>query len=91
MAGSPPLAVTYRKTAFFNARNLSAAHKRSLRTVLSGVAQDPKYRHNNLKPLKGVKNGFRLRLGDWRVSFVRDAKEGIIDVFEILPREKAYR
>lgn len=91
MARTPPLAVTFRKSAFFNARNLSAAHKRTLQEVLKGIAQDPKYRHNNLKPLRGVKNGFRLQLGDWRVSFVRDAEGGTVDVFEIQPRGKAYR
>ena len=91
MARTPPLEIRYRKSALFNARNLSAAHKRTLRTVLSGIAQDPKYRHNNLKPLRGVKNGFRFRLGDWRVSFVRDGKARIVDVFEIQPRGKAYR
>ena len=86
-----PLAVRYRKSALYHVRNLSAAHRRTLRVVLDGIAQDPRYRHNNLRPLKGVKNGFRLRLGDWRVSFVRDAKDGIVDVFEIQPRGKAYR
>lgn len=91
MARTPPLDVIYRKSALYNVRNLSAAHKRTLRTILSGIAQDPKYKHNNLRPLKGVKNGFRLRLGDWRISFVRDAKGGIVDVFEIQPRGKAYR
>lgn len=86
-----PLAIRYRKPTLLNARNLSAAQKKTLRSVLDGVALDPKYRHNNLKPLKGLKNGFRLRLGDWRVSFFRDAKDGVIDVFEIQPRGKAYR
>ncbi len=83
--------IRYRKSALYNARSLSAPHRHTLKEVLSGIAQDPKYRHNNLKPLRGVKNGFRLRLGDWRVSFVRDARDGIIDVFEIQPRGKAYR
>ena len=91
MARTPPLAISYRKSALYNVRNLSTAHKRTLRTVLGGIARDPKYKHNNLRPLKGVKNGFRLRLGDWRISFVRDAKDGAVDVYEIQPRGKAYR
>ncbi len=59
--------------------------------MLDAVARDPAYRHNNLKPLAGVKDGFRLRLGDWRVCFVRDADGGVIDVYEIEPRGSAYR
>lgn len=91
MARTPTLKIRYRKSALLNTRNLSVAHKRTLRTVLDGVAQGTDYRHNNLKPLKGVNNGFRLRLGDWRVSFVRDTVAGTVDVFEIQPRGKAYR
>ena len=87
----PPLEIRYRKSALFNVRNLPTAQRRTMQEVLNGIAGSPKYRHNNLRPLKGVKNGFRLRLGDWRVSFVRDARDGIVDVFEIQPRGKAYR
>ncbi|MFQ5763601.1 MAG: type II toxin-antitoxin system RelE/ParE family toxin [Rhodospirillales bacterium] len=91
MAKTPPLAVSYRKSALRRVRGLSPAQRRTLDTVLKAVARDPGYRHNNLRPLAGVKDGFRLRLGDWRVSFVRDAKGGVIDVYEIEPRGSAYR
>ena len=55
------------------------------------VAADPRRRNNNLKPLKGVPHGFRIRVGDWRVSFTLDHATGVMDVFEIAPRGGAYR
>ena len=41
--------------------------------------------------LKGVPNGFRIRVGDWRVSYTLDYQAGVMSVFEIAPRGGAYR
>ena len=32
----------------------------------------------------------RLRIGDWRVRFIRDEKERVIHVTRVLPRGRAY-
>jgi mRNA interferase RelE/StbE len=34
---------------------------------------------------------WRLRVGDWRVRFKRDAETGIVYVVRVLPRGRAYR
>ena len=34
---------------------------------------------------------WRLRVGDWRVRFERDAETGVIYVTRVLPRGRAYR
>jgi mRNA interferase RelE/StbE len=34
---------------------------------------------------------WRLRVGDWRVRFERDAETGVIYVLRVLPRGRAYR
>jgi mRNA-degrading endonuclease RelE of RelBE toxin-antitoxin system len=34
---------------------------------------------------------YRLRVGDWRVRFVREDKERLLHVLRVLPRGKAYR
>ncbi len=62
-----------------------------IRAALARVAADPSAANNNLRPLKGVPQGFRLRVGDWRVSYTLDRAAGVIDVFEIAPRGGAYR
>ena len=45
----------------------------------------------NLRPLVGVPHGFRIRVGEWRVSFTLDRKAAVMEVFEIEPRGGAYR
>ena len=47
--------------------------------------------NNNPRALKGVPNGFRIRVGDWRVSYTLDYQAGVMSVFEIAPRGGAYR
>ena len=59
--------------------------------VIHRVAADPTAKNNNLKPLKGVERGFRIRVDDWRVSYTLDRSIDTIDVFEISPRGGAYR
>lgn len=34
---------------------------------------------------------WRLRVGDWRVRFVRDPQTGVVYVVHVLPRRRAYR
>ena len=34
---------------------------------------------------------WRLRVGDWRVRFVRDSETGVVYVVRVLPRGRAYR
>lgn len=34
---------------------------------------------------------WRLRVGDWRVRFVRDPETGVVYVVRVLPRGRAYR
>jgi mRNA-degrading endonuclease RelE of RelBE toxin-antitoxin system len=48
-------------------------------------------KHSNLRPLAGVPNGYRVRFGDWRVSFTVDPETDVMEVFEVAPRGGAYR
>jgi mRNA interferase RelE/StbE len=70
---------------------MQPAKARDIRQVIARVAADPSARNPNLRPLKGVPNGFRVRVGDWRVSYTLDRAAGVLDVFEIAPRGGAYR
>jgi mRNA-degrading endonuclease RelE of RelBE toxin-antitoxin system len=47
--------------------------------------------HSNLTALANVPNGYRVRFGDWRVSFAVDREADVMEVFEVAPRGGAYR
>jgi mRNA interferase RelE/StbE len=70
---------------------MQPAKARDIRQAIARVAADPSARNPNLRPLKGVPNGFRIRVGDWRVSYTLDRTADVLDVFEIAPRGGAYR
>ena len=70
---------------------MQPAKARDIREAIDKVAADPTVPNNNLSPLKGVPNGFRIRVGDWRASFTLDRQAGVMSVFEIAPRGEAYR
>jgi|SaaInl4_135m_RNA_FD_contig_71_218687_length_651_multi_2_in_0_out_0_2 mRNA interferase RelE/StbE len=49
-------------------------------------------RAKGVKALVGnLKGDYRIRLGEWRALFTPHTKEGILYVYAILPRSKAYR
>src|ERR1700730_13493799 len=48
---------------------MQPAKAKDIREAIDKVAADPTAPNNNLRPLKGVPNGFRIRVGDWRVSY----------------------
>ena len=70
---------------------MQPAKATDIREAIARVAADPSARNPNLRPLKGVPNGFRIRVGDWRVSYTLDRAADILDVYEIAPRGGAYR
>jgi mRNA-degrading endonuclease RelE of RelBE toxin-antitoxin system len=55
------------------------------------AAAPPPARHSNLVPLAGVPNDYRVRFGDWRVSFTIDPDADVMEVFEVAARGGAYR
>jgi mRNA interferase RelE/StbE len=70
---------------------MQPAKAADIRAALDRVAADPFARNNNLRPLAGIADGYRIRVGDWRVSYVLDRRADAIRVFEIAPRGGAYR
>ncbi len=70
---------------------MQLAKVKDIREAVDKVAADPTAPNNNLRTLKGVPNGFRIRVGDWRVSYTLDRQADVMRVFEIAPRGGAYR
>lgn len=58
-----------------------------IRAKLRQLAEEPEAMANNVKALKG-QDGFRLRVGDWRVIFTREADRVIVHA--VGPRGSIY-
>lgn len=83
--------VVINTSALKTLRRMQKAKAEDILMAIERVAADARAKNNNLKPLRGVRNGFRIRVGDWRVSFTFDYAAQVMDVFEIAPRGDAYR
>ena len=60
---------------------------RLIRSKIEQYADAPASLANNVKKLQG-RNGYRLRVGDWRVIFDQDGV--VLDVLQIGPRGSIY-
>ena len=60
-----------------------------IRGEIAAVAADPLAQHTNVTPLRGIE-GFRLRVGDWRVLYQLDVPAQVLRITNILPRGGAY-
>ena len=87
----PVFTITYRKSAARQLQKMQTKKAASIRATMQRIAAKPEGKHANLKPLTDVKNGYRLRVGGWRVSYVIGRAAETLEVFEIAPRGGAYR
>ncbi len=58
---------------------------------LEAIADDPFSGHRNVETIKGVKNGFRLRIGDWRAVYHVDVESQKIIVTDVKSRGDIYK
>jgi mRNA interferase RelE/StbE len=61
-----------------------------IREKLEQVAVDPFASTPNAKKLQG-RDGYRLRVGDWRIIYEVNKKEVVIIVLKVAPRGEVYR
>jgi mRNA interferase RelE/StbE len=83
--------VEYKRDALKALRRMQPAKAQDIMEAVDRIAADPAVPNNNVKPLKGVPNGYRVRVGDHRASYTLDRKTDKMEVFEIAPRGGAYR
>jgi mRNA interferase RelE/StbE len=69
-------------------RRLDQPVQRRVIDALDRLVGDPPA--GDVVKLTGPDDEWRLRIGDWRVRFQRDA-DGLIYVLRVLPRGRAYR
>jgi len=72
-------------------RRLQPAKAQDIREAIDRIAADPNAPSNNVRRLAGVPNGFRVRVGDWRVSYTLNRQTNRMTIFEVAPRGGAYR
>ena len=84
------------KTAYTNAaidalKRQPANVKARVRAVVADIAADPFAKRPRTSPLKGEKDAFRYRFGDWRLLYTIDRAARVVIVVDFKPRGKAYR
>lgn len=72
-------------------RRMQRAKAEDIVEAVERIAADPSAPNNNIRPLRGVREGFRVRIGDWRASYTLDRADGVLTVIEVAPRGGAYR
>ena len=80
-------ALTSRATR--DVRQLDPPTRRRILEALDRLAEDPY--QGDLRKVEGSHDEWRLRVGDWRIRFERDAATNTIYVLRVLPRGRAYR
>jgi mRNA interferase RelE/StbE len=79
--------VRYTKTALKALTRMPTVAARLIRSKIEQYAEAPASLANNVKKLQG-RDGYRLRVGDWRVIFDQDGV--VLDVLQIGPRGSIY-
>jgi len=85
------MTITIKKTGLKALSKMQPGAAARIESAIEKFAGNPAASQANVKPLTHVENGFRIRIGDWRVSLTLDPGNGNVDVFEIAPRGGAYR
>lgn len=70
-------------------RRLSRDLRERIDHKIQDLAEDP--RPEGSKKLEGYDNLYRLRVGDWRISYAIEDDRLIVLILEISPRGSAYR
>jgi len=86
-----PYQIYYSDQAVKGFQKLPKNKALDLKTKLETLAKNPYLPNNNLAPLSGTKNSFRLRLGDYRVLYELDNRRQIIYIHRIKPRGEVYK
>jgi mRNA interferase RelE/StbE len=58
---------------------------------LEAIAEEPFGTHRNVERIKGGRDAFRLRQGDWRAKYRIDREAGEMRVLVVEPRGSVYR
>lgn len=82
--------IAYTKEAQKSLLKMPQNTARLIREKLDVVAVDPYATHPNAKKLQG-REGYRLRVGDWRVVYRIENEQLIIIVLKVASRREVYK
>ena len=68
---------------------LSPPHDRAIKKHINGLEKSP--RPHGVKKLSGTKDGFRVRVGDYRILYTIDERRKILTIYRIRHRREVYR
>ena len=83
--------LAFEKGAATALRRMPKSEALALRAKLGAITADPFAHHAGVERMEGIKNGFRLRQGDWRAVYVVDRAAGELRVVRIGHRREVYR
>ena len=83
--------VAYTNEAFTRLKHQPAKRRARVRKIMASIATDPFAHHPNVERIKGRKDAFRYRLGDWRILYRLDRETRTVIVVDVWPRGRAYR
>ena len=86
----PACKVEYSKGARRRLRRLPNSVAQTIVGKIDSLVVDPFAANNNVSRLTGV-DGYRLRVGNWRVLYSLDTESNLLTVAAILSRGEAYR
>jgi mRNA interferase RelE/StbE len=72
-------------------RSLQRLNQPTQEHIIDRVEQCARTGNGDFTRLRGVPDGYRLRVGDWRVLFEFDSSEGVLRVVAVASRGSAYR
>ena len=81
--------VKYSKQAIKALRKLPKNWSARIIAKINEVAKDP-YKNSQVKQLKGLE-GYRLRVGDWRIIYTLNDSALEIWIVKVAPRGEAYK
>jgi mRNA interferase RelE/StbE len=82
--------ISYAKEAEKSLLRMPRNTAKLIRAKLDAIAADPFANHPNAKKLQG-REGFRLRVGDWRVVYRIQSDRLMIVVLKIASRGEVYK
>lgn len=76
--------IEYSKQAIKAINGMNSRTKQRMKVAIEGIPA------GDIKPLKGSRGSYRLRVGDWRIIFSYPLKDTIL-VEKIAPRGEVYK
>lgn len=83
-------AIEFAKQAAQDLKAMPRNRSATIMAKLNALAADPYAANNNVKKLQG-RDGYRLRVGDWRVVYEIEDGRLIVLVLAVKPRGGAYK